>query len=131
MGAEGVTARDRFPLHLFDNLAEPKPDPRLAEDAAEAFPARFLGMSAKTGMATDQAKLLRHLLAVSGVCGLFAPGWLLSIFGAVGIGVFALMILYRLGLVLFGPSSVHLLTNPASLSLLLPTYTILIALKDE
>ena len=131
MGAEGVTARDRFPLHLFDNLAEPKPDPRLAEDAAEAFPARFLGMSAKTGMATDQAKLLRHLLAVSGVCGLVAPGWLLSIFGAVGIGVFALMILYRLGLVLFGPSSVHLLTNPASLSLLLPTYTILIALKDE
>ena len=53
MGAEGVTARDRFPLHLFDNLAEPKPDPRLAEDAAEAFPARFLGMSAKTGMATS------------------------------------------------------------------------------
>ena len=131
MGAEGVEARDRFPLHLFDDLAEPKPDSRIAESAAEAFPARFLGMSAKTGLSQGQARSGVRFFTAMGLFGLFEPGILLAVAGTIGIGVFALIMVYRLALILFGPSSVVLLTNPASLSLLLPTYTILIALKDE
>lgn len=131
MGVDGAYERARFPQHLFDNLAEPPPDTDLAMRAAEAFPARFVGMSAKTGLHADQARCIGRLVSVLGIAGLYAPGWMLAVLGGLSVVVFSLIIVYRLALALFGESRAYLLTDPASVSLLLPVYTILIALKDE
>ena len=131
MGMDGANARARFPQHLFDNLAEPSPDHGLAERAAEAFPSRFLGMSAKTGLHEAQTRFIGQLTAILGIGGLIAPGAILACLGGLSLVLFTAIIAYRLALALFGSSRAYLLTDPASLSLLLPKYTILIALKDE
>jgi cellulose synthase/poly-beta-1,6-N-acetylglucosamine synthase-like glycosyltransferase len=131
MGGDGASARERFPQHLFDDLAEPPPDVRLAERAAEAFPSRFQGMSAKTGLDEAQSRFVGRSAATLGILGLFAPGLILTGLGTLSLVIFVLIIAYRLVLAIFGDSRAYLLTDPASLSLLLPVYTILIALKDE
>lgn len=131
MGADGVWARDRFPQHLFDTLAEPPPDPALANRAAEGFPSRFVGLSAKTGLVRGQARLVGRTLTVLGIAGLVATGWTVTALAWVGLVLFALVMAFRFGLAMLGGSRTHLLTDPVSVSLLLPRYTILIALKDE
>lgn len=131
MGGDAASARERFPQHLFDDLAEPPPDVRLAERAAEAFPSRFQGMSAKTGLDEAQSRFVGRSAATLGILGLFAPGLILTGLGTLSLVIFVLIIAYRLALAIFGDSRAYLLTDPASLSLLLPVYTILIALKDE
>lgn len=131
MGANGFHARVRYPLHLFDNLNQPLPDPAEAEAAANAFPDRFPDMSSKTGLTQAQSRYLGRIASIAGIASLLAPEGVITACGIAGLVVFSLIVIYRLGLVMFGQSRVYLLTNPASISLLLPVYTILIALKDE
>jgi cellulose synthase/poly-beta-1,6-N-acetylglucosamine synthase-like glycosyltransferase len=131
MGIDGASARARFPQHLFDDLAEPLPDMRLAERAAEAFPSRFLGMSAKTGLDEAQSRVLGRIATIVGIWALLAPGLVLAGASLLSLMIFIVIITYRVALAMIGDSQDYLLTDPASLSLLLPVYTVLIALKDE
>ena len=92
MGGDAASARERFPQHLFDDLAEPPPDVRLAERAAEAFPSRFQGMSAKTGLDEAQSRFVGRSAATLGILGLFAPGLILTGLGTLSLVIFVLII---------------------------------------
>lgn len=131
MGADGVQATSQY--RLWDGLgpAEPRPDETRAEQAANDFPDRFPDRSAKTGLSHGQAVWIGRCVSVAGIGGLLVPQATLTITGLAGLGLFAIVIAYRLFLAVLGGRRAYLLTNPASMHILLPVYTVLIALKDE
>ena len=131
MGADGFHTEWQY--RLWDDLApaEPRPDPARAAHAANDFPDTFPARSARTGLTHGQAVWIGRFAAIAGVGGLTAPVAMLTCLGFAGLGVFIAVLVYRVFLALLGGSRTCLLTNPASLYLLLPSYTVLIALKDE
>tara|TARA_R110000744_G_scaffold89472_1_gene173891 strand:- start:1261 stop:2643 length:1383 start_codon:yes stop_codon:yes gene_type:complete len=112
-------------------LSLPEPDPALAEDAAFGFSRAFPGQSAMTVLRGGQAAMTRRLSVMVGVPLLVAPDLTIQIVMWMGLALFGAILMFRTGLVLLGCLQACRPPQALGADLLLPVYTILVALKDE
>ncbi|KCZ53143.1 glycosyltransferase family 2 protein [Hyphomonas pacifica] len=130
MGADGYDMMEPERLRIREGLAEPRPDSARADEAANGFPDRFAGMSARSGLTGWQRQTARRIFSVLGIGALVAPGLVWAGLSLAGLALFCAILLYRFALVIYGRGR-EPEADYASASELLPVYTLLIALKDE
>jgi len=112
-------------------MAAPPPDWQLAGEAASGIALRAPHLSARQTLTAIQGRALVRLAAMAGLVGLAAPGLLLAGLLAAAMLFFVAVMAFRLVLlaVALWPSSAR--PPQDGVSVLLPGYTILIAMKDE
>ncbi|MEZ5947257.1 MAG: glycosyltransferase [Hyphomonas sp.] len=120
-----------MPVAEVRGLPAPPPDALLADAAASGFARRAAGLSARETLTAPQARVFAQLMAVAGTLGLAAPGVLTGAALLLATGIFLAVILFRLALLAVALVPRRPASRPAGLSVLLPTYTVLVALKDE
>jgi glycosyltransferase XagB len=131
MGADGFFSLERKDCFRRGILRQPEPDPELADDAAMAFGRAFPGQSAMEAVHPQQAALMRQLCGAIGISCLLAPQLVVHLVMLISLVLFVAILTYRTCLVAFGCLLVKRDAAPPASDVLLPIYTILIALKDE
>ncbi|WP_415106670.1 hypothetical protein [Hyphomonas sp.] len=112
-------------------MSLPEPDPALAENAALGFGRALPRQSAMTVLQGKQAGMTRRLSVMVGVPLLIAPDITIQMVMCMGLALFGAILLFRTGLVMLGCLQARRLPEALGTDLLLPIYTILVALKDE
>lgn len=131
MGADGFIFSGQGEAIRHGELPQPAPDPDMAERAALGFAQAFPGQSAMSALTQPQVQLFRYVAVIAGVSGLLAPGVLVQLLMLVGLGLFGVILAFRVWLIATG-CFLALRSSPVqAIDVLLPVYTILIALKDE
>ncbi|MEZ5998608.1 MAG: glycosyltransferase family 2 protein [Hyphomonas sp.] len=120
-----------MPVTQVRGLPAPPPDDLLADAAASGFARRAAGLSARDTLSPQQAEAFARLIAVAGMLGLTAPGLLLTGLLMLAPAVFLAVILFRLFLLAVAFAPRRRSGFPAGLTVMLPTYTVLVAMKDE
>jgi Glycosyl transferase family group 2 len=131
MGADGFFSLERERQIRRGTLSLPEPDPALAENAALGFSRAFPGQSAMTVLQREQAGMMRRLSLMVGVSLLLAPALTIQMVMWTGLALFSAILVFRTGLVLLGCLQARRPPQTLGADLLLPVYTILVALKDE
>ena len=132
MAADGEGFFERAGHPAAGGLVEATPDTRRAHAAAVGLKLRQPWKSASETLSAGQRRALSQLVSVSGVGGIWAPEMLALIFGAGGFGVFAAILLFRIGVYLAGSrvQEEAAVWSPDEAENW-PVYTLLIGLKDE
>ncbi|MEZ5955410.1 MAG: glycosyltransferase family 2 protein [Hyphomonas sp.] len=120
-----------MPVTELRGLPAPPPDALLADAAASGFARRAAGLSARETLTPPQVRAFARLIAVAGTLGLAAPGLLAGTALMLAPVIFLAVILFRLALLGVALVPRRRASLPPGLSVLLPTYTVLVALKDE
>ncbi|KDA02506.1 glycosyl transferase group 2 family protein [Hyphomonas oceanitis SCH89] len=131
MGADGFIFSGQGEAIRHGELPQPAPDPDMAERAALGFAQAFPGQSAMSALTQPQVQVFRRGAIAAGICGLLAPGLLLQALMLAGLGLFGLILAFRVWLVATGCFLPSRRSPVPAVDVLLPIYTILIALKDE
>lgn len=129
MAADGSGHSESHRRHLSHALTEPAPDARAAHRAAFGFDFAFPDLSARRMFPPGQRHGAAPLYAVAGIGALMAPELAIVVAGWAGLIVFAAILLFRAALYRMGPG--RLAASPVEGAGNWPTYTLLIALKDE
>tara|TARA_R110001606_G_scaffold222909_2_gene370871 strand:+ start:3082 stop:4530 length:1449 start_codon:yes stop_codon:yes gene_type:complete len=131
MGADGFIFSGQREAIRHGELPQPTPDPDMAERAALGFAQAFPGQSAMSALTQPQVHVFRYVAMIAGVWGLIVPGLFVQLLMLVSLGLFGLILAFRVWLVATGCVLALRGTPALAVDVLLPVYTILIALKDE
>ena len=131
MGADGFIFSGQGEAIRHGELPQPAPDPDMAERAALGFAQAFPGQSAMSALTQPQVQVFRRGAIAAGICGLLGPGLLVQTLMLAGLGLFGLILAFRVWLVATGCFLPSRRSPVPAVDVLLPIYTILIALKDE
>jgi len=130
MGADGFWG-SVAPRWARPGPAAPPPDWQLADAAASGLARRAPHLSARQTVTANQGRVFARFAGVAGLVGLAAPALLLAGLLAAAMVFFLAVMVFRL--VLLGAAFWPAPARPSreGISVLLPGYTILIAMKDE